>query len=317
MNATLATAAQGGCGRRQLGPGRQLAITLTYVLGVAGNVAALLILRGQARHRRHALMLRCLAANDLVALTGMLLQLYLKLYLPCEYFSEYWSCVVRVLWRLFGLGSGCVAIVMAVERWLALTHPFFYQMHVTYHMIKQSIFILWAVVLVLVCLPLTGFGIYFEDGKCVRLRKAKAPEDVAYAYLYFTFDVDPDDAAGGGVAVQAVLRRGGVPAGAALHAGPVRVRAAAPPAARHLRARAAEARLPALLDQYGDGQRVARAHRPRARLQRRPAQPRLRRHAAPAAAPTAAAPAARAAAHGCLSLSKQRAGNTSLAHHLR
>ncbi|XP_047103872.1 prostaglandin E2 receptor EP4 subtype [Schistocerca piceifrons] len=189
MNATLAAAAaaQGGCGRRPLGPGRQLAITLTYVLGVAGNVAALLILRGQARHRRHALMLRCLAANDLVALTGMLLQLYLKLYLPCEYFSEYWSCVVRVLWRLFGLGSGCVAIVMAVERWLALTHPFFYQMHVTYHMIKQSIFILWAVVLVLVCLPLTGFGIYFEDGKCVRLRKAKAPEDVAYAYLYFTF----------------------------------------------------------------------------------------------------------------------------------
>jgi hypothetical protein len=41
--------------------------------------------------------------------------------------NNVWSCRIRVLWRFFGLGSGCVAIVMAVERWLALTKPFFYQ----------------------------------------------------------------------------------------------------------------------------------------------------------------------------------------------
>ncbi|KAG8223631.1 hypothetical protein J437_LFUL016592 [Ladona fulva] len=41
--------------------------------------------------------------------------------------TAHFLCVLRVVWRLFGLGSGCVAIVMAVERWIALTRPFLYQ----------------------------------------------------------------------------------------------------------------------------------------------------------------------------------------------
>lgn len=69
-------------------------------------------------------MLRCLVGNDLTALLGSLVQMYVRLYLPNP--SEKWLCVSRVLFRAFGLGSGCVALVMAVERWLALTHPFVY-----------------------------------------------------------------------------------------------------------------------------------------------------------------------------------------------
>lgn len=124
---SLTTVARGSCQRTIVGGTSLAVITGTELLGVVGNIAALCILRGQARNRRHALMLRCLAANDLVALLGMLVQLYLRQFLPCYLYSEFWFCVVRVLWRIFGLGSGCVAIVMAIERWLALTHPFFYQ----------------------------------------------------------------------------------------------------------------------------------------------------------------------------------------------
>ena len=69
-------------------------------------------------------MLRCLIGNDLTALLGSLVQMYVRLYLPNP--NEKWLCVSRVLFRVFGLGSGCVALVMAVERWLALTHPFVY-----------------------------------------------------------------------------------------------------------------------------------------------------------------------------------------------
>lgn len=69
-------------------------------------------------------MLRCLVGNDLTALLGSLVQMYVRLYLPNP--NEKWLCVSRVLFRAFGLGSGCVALVMAVERWLALTHPFVY-----------------------------------------------------------------------------------------------------------------------------------------------------------------------------------------------
>lgn len=80
----------------------------------------------QRRNRKHLLMLRCLATNDLVALLGMLVQMYITIYAG-DVTSSRIFCSLRVVWRLFGLFSGCVAIVMAVERWLALTRPFVYQ----------------------------------------------------------------------------------------------------------------------------------------------------------------------------------------------
>lgn len=71
-------------------------------------------------------MLRCLAINDLIALVGMLLQMNVTIYFGSVATTRLF-CSMRILWRLFGLFSGCVAIVMAVDRWLALTKPFVYQ----------------------------------------------------------------------------------------------------------------------------------------------------------------------------------------------
>lgn len=67
-------------------------------------------------------MLRCLTINDLVAITGTYAQMFVSRYIGLHKF-----CYLHVVWRLFGLFSGCVAIVMAVERWIALTRPFVYQ----------------------------------------------------------------------------------------------------------------------------------------------------------------------------------------------
>lgn len=126
VNGTSVDSGGGGGGERErhLGPLYQIVVTVSYVLGVIGNAAALLILcfsgRQQARNRKHTLMLKCLAINDLVALLGMLVLMH---YWP-RALSNYWKCACRVLLRVFGLGSGCVAIVMAFERWLALTRPF-------------------------------------------------------------------------------------------------------------------------------------------------------------------------------------------------
>lgn len=107
----------------------QVVITSFYIIGVLGNLAALgFLFRSEfkPRNSKHALMLRCLAFNDLVAILGMSIQMNIQLYSPTVAHSR-WFCRFRVLWRIFGLGSGCVAIVMAVERWFALTRPFFYQ----------------------------------------------------------------------------------------------------------------------------------------------------------------------------------------------
>ncbi|CAL1673281.1 unnamed protein product [Lasius platythorax] len=166
----------------------QLVLTLVYITGVIGNVSALVILfhRDKRRNRKHLLMLRCLATNDLVALLGMLVQMYVTIYVV-GVTSMRMFCSLRVVWRLFGLFSGCVAIVMAAERWLALTRPFVYQKQVTYPVIMRCMLALWLVALAMTSLPVMGFGLYYKGEQCVRYREATESRDVAYAYVWFVF----------------------------------------------------------------------------------------------------------------------------------
>ncbi|KAF7994084.1 hypothetical protein HCN44_011353 [Aphidius gifuensis] len=173
--------------RRHVTFASQIILTLVYICGVIGNISALLILffRDKRRNRKHLLMLRCLAINDLVALLGMLVQMYGTIY--GGWSGTKTTCSLRIVWRLFGLFSGCVAIVMAVERWLALTRPFVYQKRVTYPVIVRCMVGLWLTALTLTILPIFGFGIYYESGKCKRYREATEPEDIAYAYVWFSF----------------------------------------------------------------------------------------------------------------------------------
>lgn len=100
-------------------------LIVSFVVGTIGNLAALWILykSSNSRNKKHVLLLRWLATNDLISEVGMVLVLQLKRFqlIPCS-----WTCVCFVLLRAFGLGSGCVAFVMALERWLALTKPFLY-----------------------------------------------------------------------------------------------------------------------------------------------------------------------------------------------
>ncbi|KAL2727589.1 prostaglandin E2 receptor EP2 subtype isoform X1 [Vespula maculifrons] len=166
----------------------QAVLTLVYITGVIGNVSALVILfhRDKRRNRKHLLMLRCLASNDLVALLGMLVQMYISIYVA-GVTSNRAFCSLRVVWRLFGLFSGCVAIVMAAERWLALTRPFVYQKQVTYPVIVRCMLALWLAALSLTSLPVLGFGLYYKDDHCVRYREATELTDIAYAYVWFVF----------------------------------------------------------------------------------------------------------------------------------
>ncbi|KAL6254480.1 hypothetical protein P5V15_014533 [Pogonomyrmex californicus] len=166
----------------------QIVLTLVYITGVLGNLSALAILfyRDKRRNRKHLLMLRCLASNDLVALLGMLVQMYVTIYVGGVTSSRIF-CSLRVVWRLFGLFSGCVAIVMAVERWLALTRPFVYQRQVTYPVIVRCMLGLWLVALAMTSLPVMGFGLYYKDEQCIRYREATEPSDIAYAYVWFIF----------------------------------------------------------------------------------------------------------------------------------
>ncbi|XP_011494400.1 PREDICTED: prostaglandin E2 receptor EP4 subtype [Ceratosolen solmsi marchali] len=164
-----------------------IVLNLVYIIGVLGNISALIILlhKDKRRNRKHLLMLRCLTINDLIAMLGTWVQMYMSRYWPGNGF-----CYLHVVWRLFGLFSGCVAIVMAGERWLALTRPFVYQ-KVTYPMIVRCMLLLWVVALTLTFLPFFGFGLYQKvtlmGVKCERYRDAAKLMDVAYAYVWFFF----------------------------------------------------------------------------------------------------------------------------------
>lgn len=111
-----------------MSPNLQIIITICYIVGIFGNSLALIFLCKKStrpNNQRHRMMLKCLSINDLTAMLGMMVLMYIQLYLPVA--PSIWFCRARVIWRVFGLGSGCVTLVMAVERWLALTKPFFYQ----------------------------------------------------------------------------------------------------------------------------------------------------------------------------------------------
>lgn len=165
----------------------QVLVTISFLIGIFGNIAALVILYRSAkrRNRKHVLMLRWLAINDLTAAIGMLTFTNVKRYavLPEEF-----SCTVLVLLRGFGLGSGCVAFTMALERWLALTRPFLYHKVVTYDVLKRTLFCLWLGALLLSWAPLLGFGLYYdkEHKKCARYRFGVLPKDKIYAWCYFS-----------------------------------------------------------------------------------------------------------------------------------
>ncbi|XP_058822301.1 prostaglandin E2 receptor EP4 subtype isoform X1 [Topomyia yanbarensis] len=172
-----------------------LIIGLSYLFGCAGSLIALIYLwqRKNVRNTKHSLMLKCLLTNDLIGLTGMFVQMYLQIYLPNQLIKENMHnfCIFRVIWRVFGISSGCVAFVMALERYIALTKPFFYHKHVSDKMIKRSIFLLWAIGAFFTFLPLFGFGIYYDEREqvCIRYREATELTDVAYAYLFFAVGI--------------------------------------------------------------------------------------------------------------------------------
>ena len=96
-------------------------------------------------------------------------------------------CFVRLIWRFFGMSSGCVAFIMAIERYFALTKPFVYCQHFTKGLIKRLILIMWTSCAALTFAPVFGFGIFCDVNtkKCERYRDAKETVDVVYAFLFF------------------------------------------------------------------------------------------------------------------------------------
>ena len=66
----------------------------------------------------------CFVGNDLLALICFVTAMLLSTYGPIKWKQTRWFCGIWIILRIFGFGSGIAAMVMAVERWLALRAPF-------------------------------------------------------------------------------------------------------------------------------------------------------------------------------------------------
>ncbi|XP_026812296.1 prostaglandin E2 receptor EP4 subtype-like [Rhopalosiphum maidis] len=169
--------------------GVQIAFTGLSVFGIFGNLLALFILHRtrSSRNKKHVFMLRCLTINDFIVLVGRVVHMFVNIRWP-DSKKTMWSCRISVLWRFFGLNSGCVALVMAVERWTALTKPFFYKKYISLHLLKGMMAILCLEVLCFMCAPYFGFGYgrYWDEksSTCVSYKNAKKPLDVLHVYVY-------------------------------------------------------------------------------------------------------------------------------------
>ncbi|KPJ03430.1 Prostacyclin receptor [Papilio xuthus] len=166
-------------------------VKVVYAVGIVGNAAAIVALRRgerRVRNRKHLLLLTSLAANDLVALVGMMCAMVVSEQVPGARNTRAY-CAARVLLRVFGVGSVCIAVTMALERYLALTRPFLYQKQVTYYVIRTALLVSWAWAAALTCAPVLGLGLYYDEANrcCTRYRNAITPVDFAYAVFYVAF----------------------------------------------------------------------------------------------------------------------------------
>lgn len=132
---------------------------------------------------------RCLMMLELMGLLGMLSQMTIKNYADTKFYQSNikFFCFMRVIGRFFGMSSGCVAFVMAIERYFALTKPFVYCKHFTNGLIKRLILMTWTSCAILTFAPAFGFGIFYDMNTklCRRYRDAQEPLDIAYAFICF------------------------------------------------------------------------------------------------------------------------------------
>ncbi|XP_035453042.2 prostacyclin receptor [Spodoptera frugiperda] len=178
----------GGAPHKAMG-GFGVLVKVVYAIGIVGNACAIIALRRgerRVRNRKHLLLLTSLAANDLVALVGMMCAMLVAEHVPGVGSTRAY-CAARVVLRVFGIGSVCIAVTMALERYLALTRPFLYQKQVTYYVIRMALLVSWFWAACLTCAPILGLGLYYDDSKCVRYRNAETPTDFAYAVFYVAF----------------------------------------------------------------------------------------------------------------------------------
>ncbi|XP_068601843.1 prostacyclin receptor [Brachionichthys hirsutus] len=148
------------------GQGSPATSIVMFLAGVTGNLLALLILGAHQRGRRSRSSVFCILVTGL-ALTDLLG--------TCLLSPSVFVCYARNLsliglggerlcelfgfaMSFFGLAPTLILCAMAVERCLAISHPYFYSVHIRGNFAKLTLFSIYLFSLVFCVLPYAGYG---------------------------------------------------------------------------------------------------------------------------------------------------------------
>ena len=177
-------------------PQKDPMITLTvpatmFAAGVFGNLLAILVLSRSSKEHKQTTFYRlvgALAVTDLVgtcAVSPITLAVYannLK-WVGGEVLCQYEG------FMLVSVGFSTIFIIacMAVERFLAIKHPFYYDKHVSASKAKFIIIAIWLTAMFMGSLPLIGLGDnikQFPGTWCFFTFTSRELKNQIYAYLY-------------------------------------------------------------------------------------------------------------------------------------
>uniref|UniRef100_A0A8C6S8U4 Prostaglandin I2 receptor n=1 Tax=Neogobius melanostomus TaxID=47308 RepID=A0A8C6S8U4_9GOBI len=128
--------------------GKPMISIIMFLAGVVGNLLALFILVVHQKEQRSRSSVFCVLVTGL-ALTDLLGTCLLSPPL-CDLFGFAMS--------FFGLAPTLILCAMAVERCLAISHPYFYSVHIKRRFAKYVLLFIYLFSLAFCLLPYTGYG---------------------------------------------------------------------------------------------------------------------------------------------------------------
>ncbi|XP_060594670.1 prostaglandin E2 receptor EP4 subtype-like, partial [Ruditapes philippinarum] len=162
-----------------------------FAAGVIGNVLAIIFLARSSREHKRSVFYRlvgALACTDLLgtcATSPVTLAVYANNF---KWVGGMPLCNYESFMLIFASCSTiCIICTMAVDRFVSICHPFFYDKHVSVGKIKFIVLALWTFAFVMGCLPIIGFGeniIQFPGTWCFFTFTSTVMKNKIYAYLY-------------------------------------------------------------------------------------------------------------------------------------
>lgn len=162
-----------------------------FASGVIGNLLAIFVLVRSSREHKQTVFYRlvgALACTDLFgtcATSPVTLAVYLNKF---KWVGGEALCNYESFMLIFaGYATICIIGTMAVDRFLAITYPFFYDNHITVGRAKFIIIGIWLFAAFMGCLPIMGLGQnvkQFPGTWCFFVFTSSEIENQVFAYLY-------------------------------------------------------------------------------------------------------------------------------------